>query len=215
MRILAAFGILCLAGGEEETKPRALTGKRPWTRRLIAVLACAASLAFGACSGGNPPAPADPENEIADPETAETETTETETAPETADPVADDMTEAERFDAAHAKAEADLAAARSMVTNAAATSAGIAAARKALTDALAAARALEAPPDDSERIALAARLAVKAGTAEAEDLPRLRAAESSAGWAGSSSSVPLVLQFRSGMSSPGFAFHARRSRPEA
>ena len=29
------------------------------------------------------------------------------------------------------------------------------------------------------------------------------------------SSVPLVLQFRSGMSSPGFAFHARRSRPEA
>ena len=189
MRILAAFGILCLAGGEEDTEPRALTGKRPWTRRLIAALACAAPLAFGACSGGNPPAPADPENEIADPETAETETTETETAPETADPVADGRTEAERFDAAHAKAEADLAAARSMVTNAAATSAGIAAARKALTDALAAARALHAPPDDSGRTARAARLAVKAGAAEAEDIPRLRAAASSAGWAGSSALV--------------------------
>ena len=168
MRILAAFGILCLAGGEEDTEPRALTGKRPWTRRLIAALACAAPLAFGACSGGNPPAPADPENEIADPETAETETTETETSEiEAADPVADGRTEAERFDAAHAKAAADLAAARSMVTNAAATSAGIAAVRKALTDALAAARALEVPPDDSERTARAARLALKADAAEA------------------------------------------------
>ena len=185
MRILAAFGIPCLAGGEEDTEPRALTGRHPWTRRLISALASAALLALGACSGGNPAAPAAPENEMADPETAEIETTETETA----DPVSDDMTEAERFDAAHAKAEADLAAARSMVTKAVTTSAGIAAARKALTDALAAARALEAPLDDTERIARAARLAVKAGAAEAADIPRLRAAASSAGWAGSSALV--------------------------
>ena len=65
-------------------------------------------------------------------------------------------------------------------------SADIAAARKALTDALAAARALRAPPDDSGRTARAARLALKASVAEAEDLPKLRAAASSAGWAGSS-----------------------------
>ena len=141
--------------------------------KLTAALACAAALALGACSGGNPPAPADPETEIAHPETPDTETTETETTV----PPEDVRTPAERFDAAHAKAAADLAAARSMVTAAATTSTGIAAARKALTDALAAARALEAPSDDSGRIARAARLAAKAGAAEAEDLPKLRAAE--------------------------------------
>ena len=43
--------------------------------------------------------------------------------------------------------------------------------------------------DDSGRIARAARLTVKAGAAEAEDLPKLRAAASSAGWAGSSALV--------------------------
>ena len=148
--------------------------------KLIAALACAAALAFGACSGGNPATPAAP-----DPKTAGPETTETENP----DPVADGRTEAETFDNAHDKAEADLAAARSMVTAAAATSAGIADARKALTDALAAARELEAPPDDSERTARAARLALKADAAEAEDLPRLRTAESRAGWSGASALV--------------------------
>ncbi len=159
-----------------------MTGKTPMNTKLTAALACAAALALGACSGGNPPAPADPETEIAHPETPDTET-------ETTVPPEDVRTPAERFDAAHAKAAADLAAARSMVTAAATTSTGIAAARKALTDALAAARALEAPSDDSGRIARAARLAAKAGAAEAEDLPKLRAAASSAGWAGSSALV--------------------------
>ena len=149
--------------------------------KLIAALACAAALALGACSGGNQAAPADP-----DPDPAASGTTDP--APETTDPPADVRTPAERFDDDLEEAEADLAAARSMAAAAAVTSAGIAAARKALTDALAAARALEAPSDDSERTARAARLALKADAAEAEDLPRLRAAESSAGagWAASS-----------------------------
>ena len=68
-------------------------------------------------------------------------------------------------------------------------SADIAAARKALTDALAAARALRAPPDDAGRAARAARLALKASAAEAEDLPRLRAAASSGGWAASALAI--------------------------
>ena len=174
--------------------------------QLTAALACAAALSLGACAGGNPSAPSAPETEMAGPETAETETVETETpdpgtgVPESADPPEDGRTEAERFDDELAEAEADLAAARNRVPAAAAAAAGtggdrtraladIAAARKALTDALAAARALRAPPDDSGRIARAARLALKAGAAEAEDLPRLRAAASSAGWAGSSALV--------------------------
>ena len=162
--------------------------------KLIAALASAAALALGACSGSNPPAPAAPETETAGPETPETETAETDTpdpgtgVPEPDDPVEDGRTEAERFDEELAAADADLAAARSMAA-AATTSAGIAAARKALTDALAAARALRAPTDDSGRTARAARLALEASAAEAEDLPRLRAAASSAGWAGSSALV--------------------------
>ena len=149
--------------------------------KLTAVLACAAVLALGACSGGNPPAPADPDPDPAAPGT-------TDPAPETTDPPADVRTPAERFDDDLKQAEKDLTDARRMVTAAATTSAGIAAARKALTDALAAARALEAPSDDSERTARAARLSLKADAAEAEDIPRLRAAESSAGagWAASS-----------------------------
>ena len=78
-----------------------------------------------------------------------------------------------------------------MAAAAAVTSAGIAAARKALTDALAAARALEAPSDDSERTARAARLAVKADAAEDEDIPMLRAAESRAGAGWSASSLAI------------------------
>ncbi len=171
--------------------------------KLTAALACAAALALGACSGGNPPAPASPETEIADPETPDTETTETETPEtETTVPPEDGRTEAERFDDELEEAEADLAAARSRVVAAVAAAArtggdrtralaNIAAARKALTDALAAARALQAPPDDSERTARAAKLAVKADAAEAEDLPRLRAAESSAG-AGWSASALVI-----------------------
>ena len=138
---------------------------------------------------------------MADPEAPEAETSETETpdpetgVPEPAEPPEDGRTGAERFDDDLAEAEADLAAARNRVAAAVAAasstgaSADIAAARKALTDALAAARALRAPPDDSGRTARAARLAVKADAAEAEDLPRLRAAASSAGWAGSSALV--------------------------
>ena len=113
--------------------------------KLIAALACAAALALGACSGGNPPTlagpdpdpdPAAPENTNPDPATPGP------TAPDPVpdDPPADVRIPAERFDDEHAKAAADLAAARNMVTAAATTSAGIAAARKALTDALAAAR---------------------------------------------------------------------------
>ena len=153
--------------------------------KLIAALACAAALALGACSGNPPPAapgttgsetPSDPDPGPAD----------------TTDPPADGRTEAERFDEDLEQAEEDLAVARRMVTAAVTTSADIAAARKALTDAIAAARELEAPSDDSERTTLATKLAVKADAAEAEDLPRLRAAESSAGagWAASS----LVLE---------------------
>ena len=173
--------------------------------KLTAALACAAALALGACSGGNPPATAAPETEMAGSETPETETVETET-PETTDPPQDGMTEAERFDIRLAEAEADLSAARNRVTDAAAAAAvtgdgrtaalaDIAAARKALTDALAAARELQVPPDDSGRAALAARLALKADAAEAEDLPRLRAAESSAGagWAASSLIIERLL----------------------
>ena len=157
--------------------------------KLIAALACAASLALGACSGGNPPAPSAPESEMADTETTETETPDPGTGvPEPADPPEDGRTEAERFDDELEEAEADLAAARNRVAAAAAgtgASADIAAARKALTDALAAARALRAPSEDSERAARAARLALKADAAEAEDLPRLRAAASRAGWSAS------------------------------
>ena len=165
--------------------------------KLTAALACAAALSLGACSGGNPPAPAAPETETAGPEAPETETTETEApdpgtrVPEPADPPEDVRTEAERFEDDLEEAEADLAAARNRVAAAVAAAAGtgasadIAAARKALTDALAAARALRAPPDDAGRTARAARLALKASAAEAEDLPRLRAAASSAGWSAS------------------------------
>ena len=159
--------------------------------KLIAALACASALALGACSGGNPPVPADtapdPDSGTTDLDPDDPGTTDQDPA----DPPADDRTEAKRFDDDLEEAEADLAAARSMVTAAAATSAGIAAARKALTDALAAARALQAPPDDSGRTARAARLALKADAAEAEDLPRLRAAESSAGAGWSASSLVI------------------------
>ena len=152
--------------------------------KLIAALACAAALTLGACSGGNPP-PAD--SGTADPGSA---------GPGTTDPGADGRTEAERaFDAALAKAEADLAAARNRVaaaTVAVGTTdvrktalADIAAARKELTDAIAAARALEAPSDDPERIGRAARLVGRADAASAEDLATLRAAErSGTGWSG-------------------------------
>ena len=174
--------------------------------KLIAALACAAALALGACSGGNPPAPAAPETTNpatpSDPDPGPAETT---------DPPADGMTEAERFDAAHAKAAADLAAARSMAAAAAATSAGIAAARKALTDALAAARALQAPSGDSERIALAGRLDLKADAAEAEDLPRLRAAEGRAGWPASA----LVIGRESPRSVPALSGVSRTVRRDA
>ena len=158
--------------------------------KLVAALACAAALALGACSGGNPPAPADPGPETTNPATP----SDPDPGPaEPTDPPADGMTEAERFDKKLKEAEDNLAAARRMAAAAATTSTGIAAARKALTDALAAARALQAPPDDSERIARAARLALKADAAEAEDIPRLRAAESSAGWAASSLVIERLL----------------------
>ena len=175
-----------------------LTGEALVDAKLTAALACAAALALGACSGGNPPASVAPKTEMAGPETPETETETPDPGtgvPEPSDPVQDGRTEAERFDDDLAEAEADLAAARNRVAAAVAAAGGtgasadIAAARKALTDALAAARALRAPPDDSGRIARVARLALKASAAEAEDLPRLRAAASSAGWAGSSALV--------------------------
>ncbi len=113
----------------------ALTGESLVDTKLTAALACAAALAFGACSGGNPPASVAPENEMTDPETAETETAETETpdpgtgVPEPAEPVEDGRTEAELFDDELAEAEADLAAARSRVA-AAVAAAGIAAGRR-------------------------------------------------------------------------------------
>ena len=173
--------------------------------KLIAALACAAALALGACSGGNPSTPAapgttDPETP-SDPDPADPGTTDPDPAdpgttdPDPADPPADGMTEAERFDKKLKEAEDDLAAARNGVTAAVAGTGDIAAARKALTDAIAAARALEAPPDDSGRTARAVRLALKADAAEAEDLPRLRAAESSAGagWAASSLVIERLL----------------------
>ena len=163
--------------------------------KLIAALACAAALALGACSGGNPSTPAapgttDPETP-SDPDPADPGTTD----PDPADPPADGMTEAERFDKKLKEAEADLADARNGVTAAVAGTGDIAAARKALTDAIAAARVLQAPSGDSGRIALATRLALKADAAEAEDLPRLRAAESSAGagWAASSLVIERLL----------------------
>ena len=161
--------------------------------KLVAALACAAALALGACSGGNPPAPADPDPDPAAPGTADPSPGTTDPVPEPTDPPADGMTEAERFDKKLKEAEDNLAAARRMAAAAATTSTGIAAARKALTDALAAARALEAPPDDSGRIALATRLAAEADAAEAEDIPRLRAAENSAGWAASSLVIERLL----------------------
>ena len=157
------------------------------TTKLTAALACAAALALGACSGGNPPIPADPDPDPVAPGNTDPGTTDP--VPEPTDPPADARTPAERFDDEHAEAAADLAAARNMVTAAATTSSGIAAARKALTDALAAARALRAPPDDSGRTARAARLALKADAAEAEDIPRLRAAEIGAGWSSSALAI--------------------------
>ena len=150
--------------------------------KLTAALACVAALALGACSGG----PADPDPETTNPATpADPGPGNTDPIPETADPPEDGRTEAERFDDELAKAEADLSAARERVLAAVAAAtgtrdgrtralAGIAAARKDLTDALSAARALQAPQDDSEKITRAARLAFKADAAEAEDLPKLR-----------------------------------------
>ena len=128
------------AGGEWDNEPT-LTGEALVDTKLTAALACAAALALGACSGGNPPTPGTTGSATSAPEAID---------PEPADPVEDGRTEAKRFDDDLEEAEADLAAARRMVTAAATTSAGIAAARKALTDAIAAARELEAPPDDSE-----------------------------------------------------------------
>ena len=165
--------------------------------KLIATLACAAALALGACSGGNPPAPAAPGT--TDPGTTDPNPGTTDPDPD--DPPADGMTEAQRFDRALAKAESDLAAARLGVTAATAALAaagtgdlrttalaGIADARRALAAAILAARELQAPSDDSGRIALAGRLAVKANAAEDQDLKSLRDAESSAGagWPASS-----------------------------
>ena len=161
--------------------------------KLIAAFACAAALTLGACSGGNPTAPAAP----TDPGNGSPENG----GPGTTDPGADGRTEAEKaFDAALAKAEADLAAARNRVAAAAVAVgtedgrttalADIAAARKELTDAVGAARALEAPSGDSERIERAARLVRRADAASAEDLATLRAAESrSTGWSGTSALI--------------------------
>ena len=115
------------AGGKGNTEP-VLTGEALIDTKLISALACAAALVLGACSGGNQVAPAS-----AAPDPAASGNTGPDLAPPgNTDPPADDRTPAERFDAAHAKAAADLAAARRMVTAAAATSAGIAAAREAL-----------------------------------------------------------------------------------
>ena len=156
--------------------------------KLITALACGAALALGACSGGSPAAPTPP----------------TAQDPGTADPGADGRTAAERaFDNALDEAKRDLAAARTLVTaaedaaNAAAdTDAARAAAqmeidraRKALADAVAAARALDAPSGDFERIGAAAIQVDKAEAAEDEDEAKLRAAEGSTGWAGSSALV--------------------------
>ncbi len=155
--------------------------------KLIASLACAAALALGACSGGGTPAgPAAP------------------TTPDPADPAApDDRTDPEKaFDDALAEAERDLAAARALVTAAerAARAAGTDAARTAaqmeideardaLAAAVRAAKALSAPSGDYDRIGAAAIQVDKAEAAEDEDEAKLRMAEGSTGWAGSSALV--------------------------
>ena len=155
--------------------------------KLIAALACGAALALGACSGGGTPAtPATPSP--ADP----------------ADPAApDDRTAAEKaFDTALDNAEKALADARALVTAAEARAAAagtdaartaaqadIDEARTALGRAVAAAKALDAPSGDYDRIGAAAIQVDKAEAAEDEDETKLRAAEGSTGWAGSSALV--------------------------
>ena len=152
--------------------------------KLIAAFACAAALALGACSGGGPATPAAP-------------------GPATTDPDADGRTEDQRtFDTALDNAEKALADARALVTAAerAARAAGTDAARTAaqmdideartaLGRAVAAAKALDAPSGDFERIGAAAIQVDKAEAAEDEDEAKLRAAEGSTGWAGSSALV--------------------------
>ena len=152
--------------------------------KLIAAFACAAALALGACSGGGPATPAAPD-------------------PATTDPDADARTEDQRtFDTALDNAEKALADARALVTAAerAARAAGTDAARTAaqmdideartaLGRAVAAAKALDAPSGDFERIGAAAIQVDKAEAAEDEDEAKLRAAEGSTGWAGSSALV--------------------------
>ena len=157
--------------------------------KLLAALACAA-LALGACSGGGTPAaPATPgPTDPMDP----------------ADPAApDDRTAAEKaFDTALDNAEKALADARALViaaearaaaahTDAARTAAqmDIDAARTALGRAVTAARALDAPSGDFDRIGAAAIQVDKAEAAEDEDEAKLRMAEGSTGWAGSSALV--------------------------
>ena len=158
--------------------------------KLIASLACAAALALGACSGGGTPA---------------TPTTPAPTDPTTpTDPAApDDRTDPERaFDDALDDAEKALAAARALVTAAerAARAAGTDAARTAaqtdideardaLAAAVRAAKALDAPSGDYDRIGAAAIQVDKAEAAEDEDEAKLRMAEGSTGWAGSSALV--------------------------
>ena len=158
--------------------------------KLIAALACGAALALGACSGdGNTAAPATPgPTDPMDP----------------ADPAApDDRTAAEKaFDTALDNAEKALADARALAaaaearaaaarTDAARTAAqmDIDAARTALGRAVTAARALDAPSGDFDRIGAAAIQVDKAEAAEDEDEAKLRMAEGSTGWAGSSALV--------------------------
>ena len=152
--------------------------------KLIAALACGTALALGACSGGNPATPAAPD-------------------PATTDPDADGRTAAERaFDDALAEAQRDLAAARELVETAeglamaadtdgkrTAAQTAIDAARDALTAAVTAAKALAAPSGDFGRIGRAAILVDDAEAAQADDETKLRAAEGSTGWAGSSALV--------------------------
>ena len=158
--------------------------------KLFAALACGAALALGACSGsGTPAAPATPGP--ADPM-------------DPADPAApDDRTEDQRtFDTALDNAEKALADARAMVTAAerAARAAGTDAARtaaqtdidearRALGRAVAAAKALSAPAGDYDRIGAAAIQVDDAEAAQDEDEAKLRMAEGSTGWAGSSALV--------------------------
>ncbi len=155
--------------------------------KLIAALACGAALALGACSGGgNPAGPAAP------------------TTPDPADPAAPDgKTDPEKaFDDALAEAERDLAAARRLVdaaeraaaaagTDAARTAAqmDIDEARDALAAAVRAAKALSAPAGDYDRIGAAAIQVDNAEAAQAADEAKLRMAEGSTGWAGSSALV--------------------------